>query len=154
MSRFPICVVIASLTSALWAANSIVQKDAPPPPPAKLIAYENANRRGPIAEFWREAGADRGYAGSYKDLDDREVEFNDKIKSVALFGPSETSVTLYKSKDFKDDDDVIRLQIPKGATELIINDLDKSDTTPGVTWVKDPGADHKGIAGQVSGLKW
>lgn len=116
---------------------------------ARLETHENDNQAAPHRTFWKHPGSGHHYAGSYADLDDKEVEWNDKIRSVTLYGPPGTTVWMYDSKGFKGNDDVIEIRIPDGAESVVSNQLN-TDHPAGVRWIKY----KNGIAGKVSGIQW
>jgi hypothetical protein len=115
----------------------------------RLEAYENDNQRSPHATFWKNPGPGHAYSGNLPDLDDAEIEWNDKMKSCVLHGPAGTTVWLYDSKGFKDNDDVLEIKVPNGAESVIVNNF-RDGFPNGVSWIKKKNR----IAGKVSGIQW
>ena len=114
----------------------------------RLETWEHDNRNGNHRTFYRDPGEGHGYAGSYSDLDDREIEWNDVIRSAVLWGPPGTAVWLYDSKGFKRGDDVLELKVPEGQSSVVSNNLDVDGD--GLRWERR----KNGIAGKVSGIRW
>lgn len=115
---------------------------------ARIQLWEHDNCSGDSKVFWKNPGTNRDFAGDYKDLDDREIEFNDKARSATLFGAPGTTVWLFDKKGFGTNDDILELKVPDGASSVIVNNLDTLVT--GTRWIND----DNGLAGKVSGVKW
>ena len=114
----------------------------------RLQVFDKDNTHGDDEPFWRYAAPGRKFAGDFSDLDDREVEWNDRIRSVVLYGSPGTTVWLYDKKGFKGGDDILEIKIPDGSTSVRCNDLNHLNV--GMRWVQ-----HKnGVRGKVSGIKW
>lgn len=138
--------VIAALLAlgmsyAHWASAQ------PLPNEARLVLYGKENREQPQLTIWAEAGVGRDFVGSYKNLDDKIIDWNDKARSLVLYGRPGTRVRLYDDKNFQDSDDVVEIVIPAGSESVTVNDLDKDAS---LTWIKR----NDGIAGHVSSIQW
>lgn len=114
----------------------------------RLRGYDrdNCSARANKDDFWRYPGPNHDFAGSIPDLDDREYEWNDRIRSVILYGPAGTTVRLYNEKNYGKGP-LIEIKMPDNATELRCNNLNVM--TEGMKRIR------KGdMRGEVSGIKW
>lgn len=115
----------------------------------RLILYEKDNNRGRTMVIYAQSGAEHLSWGDIRDLDDRQYEFNDVARSATLIGPPGTTVWLYDDKGFDPDDDnaVLEIQVPDGATSVTLGNLNR--TQLGVRFIR-----RGGIQGKVSGVRW
>lgn len=115
-----------------------------------LEVFANDNLAAPVGPvFYKHPGEGRRYSGSYPDLEDCEVAWNNRIRSVILHGPPGTTVWLYSAKGYGREDDVLEIKVQPGQTSSVVNNLDL-DHRAGVNWIRR----HNGIAGKVSAIQW
>lgn len=116
----------------------------------RMLAFEKDNRQGPRANFYK---IDRqgAFSGNFEHLN--TVHWNDRIRSLALYGPPGTTIKLYDRDTFQVDDDAVQIRIPAGSSVVFVDHLD-GDPVKGVTWIADPGNDKRGLSGKVSSIRW
>lgn len=140
-----------SLTVIGWIAAALLGPmgtEAQDPVFLHVFDKDNAPTTAAQEKFCRAPNAMCRFAGDHNDLDDREVEWNDRIRSVILHGPPGTTVWLYDAKGFGRGDDILEIKVPEGQTSVTCNDL--NHLTVGMRWeVK-----KNGLKGKVSGIQW
>ncbi len=143
--------MIAGVASAC-AGGGPKFKDADYATKVYLHAYDKDNGGGSGDKLFFRAPGDGSPSGTLCDLDDREVEYNDRMRSAELFGPPGTVVWLYSDKGCKDGgpEEILEIKVPEGQTSARVNNLNQPDGRV-ARWIIEQG---KEMRGEVSGISW